>query len=144
MILNKVWPFLKTYWKPIVVGIAIVIVSLQIRSFLVGRENNLLIRERSLLTRLEDSDKDHNLQIQKIKNAYDEEKKRREANIKLLEEDLKSSKEQYCILVNALEAKKSMNITKIVKAYNEDPLGLAEKVKKVLGFEIVIHEGFKK
>lgn len=144
MILNKVWLFLKAHWKPIVVGIAIVIISLQIRSFLVGRENDLLIRERSLLSRLEDSDKDHNLQIQKIKNAYDEEKKRREANIKLLEEDLKSSKEQYCILVNALEAKKNMNITKIVKEYNEDPLGLAEKVNKVLGFEIVIHEGFKK
>lgn len=140
----KLWDLLKKHWQPILVGIAAIIIVLQVRSFFVKRENDLLRRESALLTKLEDLDKEHKIQIEKIKKAYEDEQKRREENIKRLEEALKNSKEKYCTLVKDLEEKKKKNISSLVKDYKEDPQGLAEKVKKITGFEIVVPEGFKK
>lgn len=144
LILSKLLSILKKHWQPILVGIAAVIVVWQIRSFFVKRENDLLRRESALLTKLDDIDKEHKIQIEKIKKAYEEEQKRREENIRRLEEDLKVSKEKYCILVKELEDKKRKNITKLVDDYKEDPKGLAEKVKKITGFELVLPEEFGK
>lgn len=141
-ILFKIWSVLKKHWQPIIVAIAAIIVIWQIRSFFVNRENDLLQRERDLLTKLEELDMDHKTQIEKIKNAYAEEQKRREENVRRLEEDLKNSKEKYCTLLKEFEEKKRRKINNIVKDYGEDPAGLAEKVKNATGFEILLPEGF--
>jgi len=136
LILIRLWNVLRSHWKILLVVAAAMIVAWQIRSFFVSREN-------VLLTQMEELNKMHEEQLDKIKKAYDEERIRSEKNIKKLEEDLRTSQKQYESALQELDDKKKINIAKTVIKYNDDPLGLAKKVQSITGFEIVLQEGQK-
>lgn len=136
LILIRLWEFLKSHWKVLIVSIAVIIVVWQIRSFFVRKENDLLVQ-------MEELNKIHEEQLDKIKKAHDEERIRTEKNIKKLEEDLRISQQQYESALQELDNKKKINIAKTVTKYNDDPEGLAKKVQSITGFELVLQEGQK-
>lgn len=136
LILTRLWEVLRSHWKVLLVVVAAMIVAWQIRSFFAKRENDLLAQ-------MEDLNKIHEEQLDKIKKAHDEERIRTEKNIKKLEEDLRISQQQYESALQELDNKKKINIAKTVTKYNDDPVGLAKKVQSITGFELVLQEGQK-
>jgi len=134
--LSKVFDFVKSNWKTIVVIMASCIVMWQINKIFSNKES-------SLVKQMDDLKKIHNEQIEQIKSAYDRELDKKEKNIKQLNQDLQDSKDEYDRLKQDIEDKKKTNIINTTKTYRGDPKGLAKKVNSVLGFEVVLPQGAK-
>ena len=133
VIFKKIWDLIKENWKSIIVSVASLIIAWQVYSFFSRKDADLLLQMESM-------QKIHNEELKKVKKAFEEEKIRHDQNIKKLEEDLRLSKEEYVKAQQEFENKKKINVAKIVKQYGEDPVGLAQKVQSVMGFQIIMPE----
>jgi hypothetical protein len=133
VIFKKIWDLIKENWKSIIVSVASLIIAWQVYSFFSRKDADLLLQ-------MENMQKIHNEELEKVKKAFEEEKIRHDQNVKKLEEDLRLSKEEYVKAQQEFENKKKINVAKIVKQYGEDPVGLAQKVQSVMGFQIIMPE----
>jgi len=133
VIFKKIWDLIKENWKSIIVSVASLIIAWQVYSFFSRKDADLLLQMESM-------QKIHNEELEKVKKAFEEEKIRHDQNVKKLEEDLRLSKEEYDKAKQEFENKKKINVAKIVKQYGEDPVGLAQKVQSVMGFQIIMPE----
>jgi len=132
-IFEKSWNLLKSYWKPLIVTLAIVIVSWQIRNLFVDKQRNY---QESI----DEMKRIHTQQIETINRAHEAERVRHEKNAKKLEEDLKIAQHDYEAAVKELENIKKINIKKIVSTYGKDPTALAQRVQTLTGFVLVLPE----
>jgi len=133
VIFKKIWDLIKENWKSIIVSVASLIITWQVYAFFSRKDADLLLQMESM-------QKIHNEELEKVKKAFEEEKIRHDQNVKKLEEDLRLSKEEYVKAKQEFENKKKINVAKIVKQYGEDPVGLAQKVQSVMGFQIIMPE----
>jgi len=133
VIFKKIWDLIKENWKSIIVSVASLIITWQVYAFFSRKDADLLLQMESM-------QKIHNEELEKVKKAFEEEKIRHDQNVKKLEEDLRLSKEEYIKAKQEFENKKKINVAKIVKQYGEDPVGLAQKVQSVMGFQIIMPE----
>ena len=133
VIFKKIWDLIKENWKSIIVSVASLIITWQVYAFFSRKDADLLLQMESM-------QKIHNEELEKVKKAFEEEKIRHDQNVKKLEEDLRLSKEEYVKAQQEFENKKKINVAKIVKQYGEDPVGLAQKVQSVMGFQIIMPE----
>jgi len=133
LIFEKSWSLLKTYWKQLIVFIAIALVAWQVRNLFVDKQRNYQ-ETISELKRI------HEQQIEKINKAHEDEHARHEKNVKKLEEDLKIAQHDYEAAIKELEDIKKINIRKIVATYGKDPTALAQRIQTLTGFVLVLPE----
>ena len=125
--LKKVWIYLQKYWQIIFVIFATVI------GYFVYRKGQV-----DFATQLQEIQRQHDDELQRIESARQEERKAHEANVKQLEVTMAIVQKQYDTAKHILEDQKKVEIKKIVTLYSDDPVALSQKLSEVTGFKIIL------
>lgn len=82
----------------------------------------------------------HDLEIKRINDAIEEERRQHTQNIKKLQDTIDSIQTQYEAAKQDLDEKKRKQIIALIKKYQSDPISLAEKLSELTGFTIILPE----
>ena len=125
--ISQITDFLKKYWFYLLTGIVIIALYFNFRM-----ANNAILKE---VKSINDS---HQVEIDSIRSALEEEKKQHDANIAKLQQSLDEVQKQYVAASAALSDKKKQEIIDIMTKYGKDPTALAKKLSEATGFQIVL------
>lgn len=125
--LKKVWVFVKTYWK------YIVLVLLVIALAIFGARQKI-----DLVAKLREIQDAHDEELKQIEAARTEERRKNEENVKRLQAALEAVQQKYDEQRKQLDAKKKTEVETIVKKYGDNPEELAKKLSEVTGFQIIL------
>lgn len=121
--------YIKKYWS-IVLLIAAVIFGI---FFIRGKQLTFVADMRKI-------QEAHDLEIKRINDAIEEERRQHTQNIKKLQDTIDSIQTQYEAAKQDLDEKKRKQIIALIKKYQSDPISLAEKLSELTGFTIILPE----
>lgn len=84
----------------------------------------------------EEVQKNHVLEIKQIENAREEEKKLHEKNVKQLQDEILTIKNQYNEQLRLLENKKKATVKKIIEENGQNPKELAKQLSELTGLRV--------
>lgn len=127
--IKNVINFIKNNW------IILVLVSLTITGFFIYQKKVEYYDNTIQILQSE-----HEKEINEIKNAREEERKRYEENEKKYQEKLELIEKEYEDAKTKLDEKKQEREKEIIKKYGSKPDKLAEKLSEITGFKIIMPE----
>lgn len=127
--LDKIKVFFKRSWGFFVAGTGIVLSLAFFRKKIDHYEN--------IMQKLHES---HQKELNDIKAAREEERKKYEENEKKYQERMAIIEKEYDAAKKQLDDKKREEVGKIVKKYGGKPDQLAQKLSEVTGFKIIMPE----
>jgi Tfp pilus assembly protein PilO len=125
--LKKIWVFVKTYWK------YIVLVLIIIAAVIFGSKQRI-----DWMSKLKEIQDAHDAEIKAIEEARAEERRRNEENLKRLQDALEAVQKKYDEQKKQLDSKKKAEVEQIVKEYGDNPEELAKKLSEATGFQIIM------
>lgn len=125
---NKIWLFIKKYWKiSLAIGAAVVIFLLR------GRVTSFANDYKQI--------KDvHDEEIKTIEKAHVEEREKKAAALEKLNKTLDAVEKEYQNNNENLNNKKKKEVARLVKDHGDDPNKLADELAKATGFRVIISE----
>lgn len=125
--LQKLSTFAKKYW-----AIAVLIIGSVVAALLFRKQNTTITDE------LEKIKAAHELELEKIKLAREEQQRQHEANAERLQSALTVVQQQYESAKKEFDAKKKSEVEKIIKEHGNNPDELAKRLSVATGFKIVM------
>lgn len=125
--LAKAWALLKSYWY------VPVILMVTLGAYLMGKKD--LVDWAQVL---DNARSNHRKQVAAIEKAKEEELKKREAALRRMEEARKKIEEEYRREDKEIDAKKQKEVERILKKTKNDPVAMAEELKKSTGYTVIV------
>lgn len=127
--LKKAWVFVRTYWQYIVLAVAVIF------GYLLFRRQDFDFSRQ--LSEIQDR---HQRELEEIRQAYDEESKRRAENEAKLAERLAVIQQQFDDAQKELDSTKKKQVEELVRQYGDQPDVLAQKLSALTGFTVIMPE----
>lgn len=123
--LKKVKSAFKKYWQYII-------------AFFGGLLALVFFRKNVFTDDLKESREEKDKLLNEIDNLRKGEREEQDQALKKLDDNLKNIQNQYDKEKKELDEKKKQEIKEILKTYENDPVGLAQKLSEATGFKIII------
>ena len=127
--IQKAWVWCRNNWKIVMLAVYTILLYLL---FSKNARNAKKVLETQRLA--------HKAEVAALNNSFDEERKKKDENLKKYQEVLRQIEQEYADRREAISANKKKRIKEIVEEHGDDPQKLAELVKESFGFEIYTGE----
>ena len=127
--IQKAWVWCRNNWKIVMLAVYTILLYLL---FSKNARNAKKVLETQRLA--------HKAEIAALNKSFDEERKKKDENLKKYQEVLRQIEQEYADRREAISANKKKRIKEIVEEHGDDPQKLAELVKESFGFEIYTGE----
>jgi phage-related tail protein len=130
ILLKTIWTYIKTYWSYIVLAIIAIIGILTMRQGML----------QTFVEQFKKINDAHDEEMKLVEDAREKEEQKHKENLEQLQKTLATIQQQYDIAKKELDIKKQQEIEDIIVKYSDDPKGLAERLSKSTGFDIILPE----
>ena len=127
--IQKVWVWCRNNWKIVMLAAYTILLYLL---FSKNARNAKKVLETQRLA--------HKAEIAALNKSFDEERKKKDENLKKYQEILRQIEQEYADRRETISANKKKRIKEIVEEHGDDPQKLAELIKENFGFEIYTGE----
>tara|TARA_Y100000296_G_C4990034_1_gene164924 strand:- start:15 stop:434 length:420 start_codon:yes stop_codon:yes gene_type:complete len=127
--IQKAWVWCKNNWKIVMLAAYTILLYLL---FSKNTRNAKKVLEAQRLA--------HKAEIDALNKSFDEERKKKDENLKKYQEILRQIEQEYADRREAISANKKKRVKEIVEEHGDDPQKLAELIKENFGFEIYTGE----
>ena len=127
--IQKAWVWCRNNWKIVMLAVYTILLYLL---FSKNARNAKKVLETQRLA--------HKAEIAALNKSFDEERKKKDENLKKYQEILRQIEQEYADRRETISANKKKRIKEIVEEHGDDPQKLAELVKESFGFEIYTGE----
>ena len=127
--IQKAWVWCRNNWKIVMLAAYTILLYLL---FSKNARNAKKVLETQRLA--------HKAEVAALNNSFDEERKKKDENLKKYQEVLRQIEQEYADRREAISANKKKRIKEIIEEHGDDPQKLAELVKESFGFEIYTGE----
>lgn len=124
--LSSVWEFIKKHWQAIVLVLVLVVGYAWLRK-----------QQSDFAHTLDELNKSHQVEIDKINQARAEEERQHAAQLKQLQDSIAKIEADYAAAQAALQAQQQQQAHEIIVKYGHDADGLAQLVSDRFGFVVV-------
>lgn len=116
--------------------ILIVIVMIFLCLYMLYKFQEVIDGQKSVARELKVQDQIHQVELEKISNAYDRENQALKENLRIYEEKMAEIEKKYDDDIKKFESKKTKTAANIIKDSGGDSKKVAEAVAKATGFSI--------
>tara|TARA_Y100000296_G_scaffold84463_1_gene117859 strand:- start:15 stop:434 length:420 start_codon:yes stop_codon:yes gene_type:complete len=127
--IQKAWVWCRNNWKIVMLAVYTILL------YLLFSKN-----ARNAKKALEAQRLAHKAEVDALNKAFEEERKKKDENLKKYQEILRQIEQEYADRREAIAANKKKRIKEIVEEHGDDPQKLAELIKENFGFEIYTGE----
>ena len=127
--IQKAWVWCRNNWKIVMLAVYTILLYLL---FSKNARNAKKVLETQRLA--------HKAEIAALNKSFDEERKKKDENLKKYQEILRQIEQEYADRREAISANKKKRVKEIVEEHGDDPQKLAELIKENFGFEIYTGE----
>ncbi len=127
IILKKFLVILKNYWY-----IPVILIGIIIMLVITGGKSS-----GGLFEILKKANESHKKEVSIINEVHAEETQKKEENLKVFHETVKSVEEKYKADKKKLSKKKKKEIKKTIEKNRENPAALADELADLMGFQVV-------
>ncbi len=125
--LKKFLVILKNYWY-----IPVILIGIIVMLVITGGKSS-----GGLFEILKKSSESHKKEVDIINKVHAEETQKKEENLKVFHETVKSVEEKYKVDKKKLSRKKKKEIKKTIEKHKEDPDALAADLADLMGFQVI-------